>query len=94
MRESRDPFSATNMMNKNLMNDYVKNLFKKDSDSSPSYYNSTSPKESKREKILAQNTPVSLALEKRLEEIEKAIYSRPSGSANLIKIIKSYFTGR
>ncbi|MGL5626553.1 MAG: hypothetical protein ACRDDW_03415 [Candidatus Rhabdochlamydia sp.] len=28
MRESRDPFSATNMMNKNMMNSCAKKLYK------------------------------------------------------------------
>lgn len=95
MRESRDPFSATNMMNKNMMNSCAKKLFKRDSDlSSSSSYSSSS-------RDYSPDTPAVLAMKEKLKSMPNHahLFSKPSVNAtstsnsfNFTKLLVSCFT--
>ena len=90
MRESINPFSAINMINRNLMNEAVKRQFKENSDSYISSNYSTHTKKQ------SPDTPVSRALEKKFAERRKELYRslNANSSFNFAELIKTCLSWR
>jgi hypothetical protein len=93
-----DPMSSYNMSLRFLQEERNRASERESDRINERYYKSmaSSSKESKRDRILAQDTPVSLALEKKFAERWEQYDRRfnTSSSSNLIKAIKSWFLWR
>ncbi|MGL5263869.1 MAG: hypothetical protein ACRDAI_04750 [Candidatus Rhabdochlamydia sp.] len=98
LQRMADPMSPYNMSLQSFQEEQ-KRISKRESDRiNERYYKSisSSSKESKRDKTLAQDTPVSLALEKKLAERDKQDYLLITGSSssNFMNLIKSWLPWR